>query len=230
MVAKPGARAGAAAFVLGLSVAGPAGFAAADTPDSESGSAQAAAGESAVQTAPARRHPSEQAESFAGFAAPPPRQPPNGCRANRGRGPSQPVMSGRTTPAPAAATRPAGLTAAARSSVSAPTAAATRRPVTAALGSAAAVGNTDRPERSAVVPVAPAASVTAASRRRRQAGQATAQPAGAEAFLIAAAVTTAVNHAFNSAFDWLASLPPPTRFRPRRRGARPDPAGIVPRA
>lgn len=207
MVAKFGARAGAAAFVLGLSVAGPAGFAAADTPDSESGSAQAAAGESAVQTAPARStRANKPSRSRTRGPAP---------SATSERLPREPGERAVSTgdvrpdnPAPAAATRPAGLTAAARSSVSAPTAAATRRPVTAALGSAAAVGNTDRPERSAVVPVAPAASVTAASPQAAASGASNCAACwGAEAPSIAAAVTTAVNHAFNSAFDWLASLP-----------------------
>lgn len=210
MVAKFGARAGAAAFVLGLSVAGPAGFAAAEAPDSESGSLQAAAGESVAQKSPARN---PRASTMTRSRMPRPGSaattdlPRRGSRAltvtageNR---PDNRVPAAKNSSAPAAATRSPALAA---------HLVAAQRPVPAASGNAAAIGGTDRPASPTTVgfPAAPAAGAGAVSSGAAVVATGNGQCAacwGAEAPSIVAGVTTVVNHVFNATFDWLATFP-----------------------
>lgn len=209
MVAKFGARAGAAAFVVGLSVAAPAGFAAADTPDSESGSAQPAAQESIAQKAPARNARGNKAirsRSAGPAAAVTPQRNPR--------------VSG-TVPAAASADRTADSEPVIGGRVSAPTFVerkhdsavpnSVKRRVAKPADAASVVDGTDRTERSTAADgaIPPAASVGIDSPQDAvsDGGSNCAACWGAEAPSIAAAATTVVNHMFNSAFDWLASFP-----------------------
>lgn len=202
-----GARVGAAAFVLGLSLSGPqaAGVAAAETPEPDP---QVTAGPPAQRPADAPGRPSRAERraaqrpqnSTAGAATTTTAPAPGAARRAQGRAAARPAAAARNRPAPVAgpvAAVPAGLGV---------------EPVTAAPttpGSGPAVrGRTGARTGGA----APAASMV-----MLQTGAASSEPAAVFAALPAdwraaptgamAVITVAVNNFFDSAAKWVSALP-----------------------
>ena len=205
MAGKSIARVGAAAVVLGLSVAGPhAGIATADTPDPDPSTAPADG--SADPKPPTRSHRSARTPKITAGAASStrraeatrtrkvPESVPEPASSTRNETPrptpaaaSAGTSRGRTptVAAPSAAT-PAKMTGARRSSTSAPP---TEQVVASALPAAASSS-----------PIAPVASASAAS-------SACSVCLGATAPTLRQAVGSFVNHLFNSTFNWLSNWP-----------------------
>ncbi len=179
-MSKLGRQVGAAAFAVGLSLAGPhaAGVASADSPDSESASSSSA--------------------STARGSATPARAPRTADRKRSTRTGGSPASTNRTkSPSPAAAVRD-------RTSPSIANAARPQPLPSAPVPAAAAAAIAPRASAVAVTPLAavarPAAAATAGN-----SGCAACWGIGAPT--IGQSINTVINHLFNSAFDVLSTLP-----------------------
>lgn len=214
MMVKRGSRVGVAAFLLGLSLAGPHSVAVASADDTDAASPAASADD-------------RQGKVRAAGSARPERAASREMTRNRGAAPSLPdpapeTRRGRSAAAPAAAAEPASATPSKNTPVSAPAAGRDRQTVSAPAGPVIPAGRpTIRVPRTPAPNAAagPSAASTAQSVPARAAASAPSASAaapggsgcracwGVEAPGIGQAINTVINHLFNSTFDWVATLP-----------------------
>ena len=204
MAGKSIARVGAAAVVLGLSVAGPhAGVAAADSTESESSSTSA--DKSAGQAGPRAQRPARTSRTARTAPAPAP------APAASVRGKASRPKPAQATDSPAQPRQPNASTARPHTPVDATVdAREAAAPTPAAAPAAAQAGRTTTAPAAASVLPAPQAAYDASSApvASVSAGRGGCSVClGAEAPGLGQAVSTVVNHLFNSTFDWLSTLP-----------------------
>ncbi len=207
MATKRSTRVGAAAFALGVSLAGPqVAPAGADSPDSDSAAQPAARAEAGGADSVRSRVPTQSRDDAGAAEAAAPE--PRGSRA-RVAPPADRNPAERRRIAAEGAVRQRIPVATAMSPTVAQPAAAARRPAPSVVGS-----HTPMPVGGpAVAPGSAAVEAGAAGPSAVAPGAASGLSTecaacwGTQAPSIAQAATTVVNHLFNSAFDWLATSP-----------------------